>query len=391
MNIIDKKLSFALVSIFVILSGQYFLLEAFASLGYSSANLIQIISKVLVALVFVLVFPAFLKNNLKKFIIVYIIFSFIFLIHYFLFKNNRPFMIENIFNYFFMIVPIFLYSLSIKDYSILKNKLKTGSYAIFIFGLLSALIIVFNEQITITYSMSLSYYMLLPALFFLEDSIRKFKLISVLLFILSLLIIVSLGARGPLIPIVLFGVIRFIKPQVNWSYKRVVMSLVSFFSIFLLVVYFENILVFMINILDKIGWSSRTLTLLLSDNIQSSGRDYLFTKSWELIKENPIFGYGIFGDRVYLNGFYSHNIFLELSINFGLLIGSAISIILVGFSVYTWVIDRDDVAILLFSVGFIPLLISGSYLTSLTFWLYMGFVFSTILPRKRYNEKKVSI
>lgn len=381
-NKIDKKVSIAIVSIFVILSVQYFLLIFLNTLEYGSSNTIQLSSKILVVILFISVFPLIIKYNFSKLLIVYTIFILVYFINFIVFPNNRDALIGNIFEMFFMSALILVYSLSINDLSVLRKTFKQGSNIIFISSLLTTLFIIFGKRQIGDYSMSLSYYTLIPALFYLDDFFSKFHFKPLILFLISLLIIVALGARGPLIPIIFYGAIKFIKSNSKGEFKfKIVKILITIITV-LFILYFDEIIKISISILDEIGWSSRTLRLLLIDEISLSGREIIYNYAWSLITDRPLFGYGLLSDRVFF-GSYVHNIFLEFSLHFGLIFGLGLFLVIIVVVIISYFKDKNNIILFLFSLSIIPLMFSGSYIIDMIFWILIGSCFRLICSKKQ--------
>ena len=117
-------------------------------------------------------------------------------------------------------------------------------------------------------------------------------------------------------------------------------------------------------------------------------RNNVFEYMGDYIKSNP-FGYGFLGDRVILaniNASYPHNFFYEIVLQFGWIIGGLVSIYIVyklirhlvfstGKSVFESPID------ITFAIGFVKLLMSGSYI-----WesLFAIMIYLIIAERKYY-------
>ena len=93
-----------------------------------------------------------------------------------------------------------------------------------------------------------------------------------------------------------------------------------------------------------------------------------------MIKNGPFYGYGVYGERniVYNLGIrwgYSHNIFLELLVSFGWLIGSIIIIVMVIGIVHFFVKVKNKDERLLFVIF---LTLSFELLLSNTLWLHVA-------------------
>ena len=152
--------------------------------------------------------------------------------------------------------------------------------------------------------------------------------------------------------------------------------LIGVFVFFFMLDYLPEI----VGILQNFGINSRTLIYFSEGIITSdSGRGEIYDVVIEEIKQNPLFGYGLFADRVFVGGVYCHNIFLEMFVDFGVLIPSLLVILFVG---YYWKIlsvassKEIQFFILLFLASIIPLLLSGSYLTDFKFPLFVGYAYA---------------
>lgn len=126
------------------------------------------------------------------------------------------------------------------------------------------------------------------------------------------------------------------------------------------------------------GLNSRFLSLLTlqqSFDIASSGRARLWARVIEMIKERPVWGYGVFGERneVFSLGFlwgYSHNIGLELLVSFGIPIGGLMIIgMLIGI-IRFFISSKDKKERLIFVIF---LTVSFELLFSNSIWLHYGF------------------
>jgi len=113
------------------------------------------------------------------------------------------------------------------------------------------------------------------------------------------------------------------------------------------------------------------------DMSQTSNRDTFYSNAIELIYEKPLFGYGLF--KNFDNGFYPHNLFLEILLNGGVLY--MILIVIIGglfIRKFILVIKNDAlnfVMLPLFLYPIIMLMFSGTYLTTSLFWFGISYVF----------------
>lgn len=88
------------------------------------------------------------------------------------------------------------------------------------------------------------------------------------------------------------------------------------------------------------------------------------------------------------NNSYVHNIFIEVLVNFGVVMGGLINVFLLYFAfkpIFIKDIKKSDMIIIWISIGFAHLLVSSSYLIDFKFWIYLG------LGLKYLNTKKKKI
>lgn len=330
----------------------------------------------------VIMFPALFiiaNRNLRLLVITYLITIIAVLYTLIFFPENTQYLISGSFYLLLINIPIFLCVSSIKNSSHLIDIMLLASKSIFIIGLL-VLSLKFLGIITHNrYSMSFSYYLLLPALFFLNQ--RKY--IYNLGFIIICIMMLLFGSRGAFLISISY---LFISTSFFTNSK---LSVKLLFIVFIISFFYIDLFEVAIFIEDTFNISSRTLSMMLSGNITSdSGRFDLYTKLWTDILENPIFGKGIFGDRVllsFLDGeVYSHNIFLEILHNFGFVVGGAFILIMLKHTLVVYFKLKSEYkgvfSVLVFS-NLTPLFFSGSYLTSFWFGLYLGTIYL-------FNQKK---
>ena len=216
----------------------------------------------------------------------------------------------------------------------------------------------------IGYSMSFGYAILLPSLFLFSQSKILDKILCFILF-LSILI---LGSRGPIVVILAFIIynILFISKASNFLRFTIVLALVGLSALFLP----EDVDMFQ---------QSRTVDLATSGEFLShtSGRDDIQEVVKEKILERPVLGWGVGSDRKFVEG-YSHNIFLEVFLHYGILGGGLLFIFLFGYLLKLYrnksllsLQDGREFFVTMFLFGFVPMLVSGSYLYNYNFAIFV--------------------
>lgn len=389
---LDRIYSIAIMSPFIILTIQYFLLANLMKIGIDIGSTIQLFSKVLVGLVlFHSIIVLIIKNKIT-FIITYLLITSIFLVQYTFIIENRPYMQELIFPLFFMCLPLFTISLEIKNFNVFKNIMFKSSIIIYLFGVLLA-IQDFTGIVDIgVYSGPLSNYLLIPTIVFIDKFFDKMKFTYLLFSIVSGFFILVLGSRGALLCILFYLVVKFMLFDTGkWALNYLIKLTMPIFFI-IIVSSYKLILVNLQSILLSYRIESRSIELFLNDNLYLSGRDYIYSQLTDYIIANPIIGFGIGGDRRILDGIavYAHNIGLEVLGDFGILFGSVI-IIIFTFSIIHILLKKKNIKrkiiIVWLSIGFIHLFISSSYLIEMKFWILLGLMINILFINKSSKQE----
>lgn len=262
---------------------------------------------------------------------------------------------------------------SIEDFSSFKKVLlcvARASVAVSLLYVVAHTLSPFRE-LEDTYSMSFGYSMLLPAMYLFSQDGYIDKIASLLLFALILLD----GSRGPVIVLTLY----YAYYSLILSSKEVKKRMVLVFAVAVLaaVAILPNMESFK---------NSRTVFLLQEGELIShdSGRDEkVYSVVRPKIMESPIVGWGIGGDRYFLDGSYSHNIFIEVFIHYGLFIGTALFAWLFFYCIIMFLSPRTkqipgekEMFVMMFLYGFVPMMVSKSYLIDISFAIFIGYLIS---------------
>src|SRR5699024_2881528 len=141
-----------------------------------------------------------------------------------------------------------------------------------------------------------------------------------------------------------------------------------------IILYSDLIINAIVEILERFNINSRSIAMITSGEFSNdNGRSIIWDTVIRAIKEGGIFGYGIMGDRPFIAPIhyvgYSHNIFLEIIVSFGL-IGYFFIAYLVIDSIRMIFFCKDvnsrDLFAILFSI-------SCQLLLSMSFWYVWEF------------------
>jgi len=386
-KIVNEKLSSAIFIQFTVLTIQLLVLTYFELEGSSFDPYVRLISKLIVGLFFLRsIFDIYYKKY-KLIIFLYIFFATVFLLNILFFPQNIKEIKLILFDFFIMCLPCFIFSLSIDNYEVLFNTLKKHVRVIFMVGIFMSYLIIFRN-LNIgrnNYSMSLSYYLLIPSLIYLYQFLKSYSLSSLLFFMISTAGIILTGARGPIFCIAVYVIVYIFNNLRGYNSRtNLIFYITAIFLLSIAIMFFNDIIEVISRILSYFNIYSRTITLLLNDSLNLSGRDRFYTGALQLIKDYPLTGIGIAGDRVHLQGFV-HNVFLELILDYGIIFGLLISIILICIFVKSIVsVDREtsNFNMIFLCLGVVPLMFSSSYLFNTWFWIYLGLILKTIFKFK---------
>ncbi|OPZ87975.1 MAG: O-Antigen ligase [Firmicutes bacterium ADurb.Bin419] len=148
--------------------------------------------------------------------------------------------------------------------------------------------------------MSLSYYILLPTIIYLRMYFETYKFKYLFLTALSTLLIIAIGSRGAIMCLGVYIIFYYLINMKRMTLQRLIFHIAALLIIFILFMFYKDILLYIFNVLEGYGIRSRSIILFLRDGIYLSGREEIYAIILEQIKCNPLYGIGIAGDRVYL-------------------------------------------------------------------------------------------
>ena len=383
---------YAIIIVPIVLSFQFSLMVIFNLFGTQAGTYLQFSSKVVSG---VFIINALYKVSKKSVLIVlipYMITLIIYCINFIFVKETYSLLINNAVEIFLLCLPLFIVSSQVESHEKLIYILTKAAKFIFIFILIAIIFVLIGYSNISDYSMPLSYYILVPIVISLYKILYEKDGFYWLVLVISLFIMIAYGSRGAIVSIFSF-ILIYIMGIIIQRNSLKDKAKISILLLLLLTVSlnFKTILIQIQGIMINLNINSRTVNLLLLDDIHLSGRDNIYSIITNSIYDNPLRIHGLFYDRVLLNGLYAHNLFLELFINFGVFIGGTV-LIMVLLRYFRIMMSNKQNALLniYFSIAFIPLLYSGSYLTDYNFWVFLGLLFSSSLcVRSKKNEEKI--
>ena len=213
--------------------------------------------------------------------------------------------------------------------------------------------------------MSRAYQILPNVLFVINYALNEKTKSGIFSSFLGIFYILGMGTRGPLIVICSYIFIKILK---NISTKMKIL-VGSFLAAFVTIGNFIIIDVLKIirNIFSSFNLSTRIIDLFLADSVIShmSGRDEIYDIAIKKIIENPWFGYGIYGEWQWFN-WSVHNMYLEVILHYGLIIGLFILISVLALVICTYTKTKNtfakDFILIWGSFVFVRGLFGGAYL-----------------------------
>ena len=172
-------------------------------------------------------------------------------------------------------------------------------------------------------------YMLLPnALIALDFACNKKKAFPILCSIGAAFYIVAMGTRGPVIVLAAFVFLCFFRYCKIKPHKKLLILLIAAISVLLLTATSLHTYILSIfqDILKSLGVSTRFIDFLIQGDVvtNTTGRTDIYIDLLNRLSQNPIFGYGVYGEYPIGYDAGAHNIYLQLVFNFGYPLGLAL-------------------------------------------------------------------
>lgn len=248
----------------------------------------------------------------------------------------------------------------------------------------------FSDYITIAYEI------LFWTFFCIVGAIQNRKKIALIIIVPAALTLTTGGSRGALLCFLVILFLLYIATFLRTLTKKSVVRrliIISFLLVFGIIISFSfsNLITSLEGVLSNVGYSSRVLDYIQTSNLFFN--DSRFSLYSEITPHlfDYFFGSGIFADRFLIaSNQYVHNLFLELLINYGVMLGSVIIVLIIlkSINVILMSIKTKDpniqyLAIFAITYLFVKFMISASYLQSSEFFLAFGFIYNITRFNKR--------
>ena len=330
-------------------------------------------------------------------IILYILILFPFIFNYICFDKTRSYLISQemlIIFFFFAFVSVMSIRKIYRWDCSFEELIKPGGIAV----TLAVIILLFFD-----YEQNLVYmgfsYALLPFIcnFYRQgrlDSSKRKRVIYILFFIVGLLTILAFGARAT-IGFSFIYIVAFEISRSDLKLQNKIISFLALIGIVLLIGLNAEAITNMLLKFDLFKNSYFLQNLLKGNLLESSTREILYESCKNRMQIVGITVSGFFGDRAYCVGFpYPHNIFYELIMSFGWLLGSALivfySLVLLKGLITRGSTKREIVIFIMITI-LARYIISGSYLIENRFWIATFLIFSLSFGKSMGMSDAVSI
>lgn len=173
--------------------------------------------------------------------------------------------------------------------------------------------------------MSRAYFILLNVLLVINYAFDKKTLMGILFSIVGVLFIASMGTRGPVIISLAFIVAKILQNSLKKGHGYIAIFAVLLLVWFVNSEYWELFLLFIREILDSIGLSTRVIDIAIQGETLTyySERDEIAQLVISKIKERPLTGWGVYGEWQF-SGWSAHNMYLEILDHYGVILGGVI-------------------------------------------------------------------
>lgn len=358
-----------------------------------------------------------LIKNPKRIISIYGISGLVFLLSYLIFPQNRYILLSKIIEVFLYDITAFTLFFEVSQDERIFSKLIKWMKILFVFSLLYLLILLFQkEQI---YNVWLARHFFIIAIFTTYNTYKnRNENRTLLISVLCLIALIITGSRTYLLLDGLFIVLllstMFIQKLKNTPKKKrntiIIFTCIIIIIFAILLINYQIICDSVYNFLARYGIKIRILRLLATNNLFTSNEriNIIYPTAINSVKDNWAIGLGLYGDRPILYEefekagmlregynpatYYSHNIILELYESFGIFIASII-IAFIIYSMYKTIKykrSNKDIVICLFFVSIMPLMLNGTFLENIYFWMLMAVLLSNIIYKEKKNRKKTS-
>ena len=271
--------------------------------------------------------------------------------------------------------PFFILGQSVRDENkLIDNLIKVSPIMIVVAAFYYVVIFATGVGVREDY-MTFSYCLLPFTALQLLSCLKKNSIKKIVFLIIASGVHILTGTRGPVICIFVCFVMGVFFSDIKKKTRVTLVLLGSALGLFIASPLFSSSVSYLNAIFLNMGIKNRILTKILSENFWvSTGRQDVANVVLRAIAQRPFTGYGFLGDRSFQNGGYPHNFVLEVWCQYGVVLGSVIviSLLVVFFRVLSKRKNNRTLLIVLFSVTYVKLMMSGTYPVEGMFFFLLG-------------------
>ena len=256
------------------------------------------------------------------------------------------------------------------------------------------------------YNIFFGYCLILPLIIQLNHFLRKKNKWLLLLVIVETIALLLFANRGVILSLIFFVLYKFAFESTS-RVKRILAILFIFFSFVILTMNVQSLAGNAVKVLDVFGIQSRTLGLLADGTItETSGREDIWQQCFKMIKERPIFGWGLGGEyyeighkcfgasdaEVTASAYHPHNGIIQNFVCFGIPLGLIVTLIVLLplFNLKKYKEKNIHELLVIFaSVAVIPICVSSAnFFTTPSVAIYLYLFYYGDFKKKSCNQVK---
>lgn len=210
--------------------------------------------------------------------------------------------------------------------------------------------------------------------------IKNHNLINLLFALLDFVFLLNSGRQSLVIAVV--GVIFLNIQNISNTRKKIVRILLLSIIIILFYLCYDILMSVLSSIVNIFDIDSRAINMLVNGEFNdTSTRNIIYKTCAKGIKERGFSINGLFGDRIYLNSVagwmrYPHNIYYEILLDFGILLGNLIVIVFIIFTlrkIIEFKGDKRELFSFILLITIIRLFVSSSFMIEGNFYILVVF------------------
>lgn len=331
--------------------------------------------------------------------IFYLMWPLLYLLNYIVYPENEPFLIDTAYKSLCIAAPCYFIGRLLDIEKFFKVFIILSTFCILweLFYYFSYVQTMKNAKdmasILKSDNMSAAYNILPHVIFMFWATMRKFRIFTLVMGVIGLLLILSFGSRGPLACLGFFILVYFLFFLKNKYSKYIKIGVVS---LVLLIIPFTVEFTFIIKYMfEELNLSTRIVDRILTGGMtHDTGRSGLRDTLYNILDNSDnIFGFGIYGCERY-GIIYAHNFFCDIFFTFGYYVGSIIIIAFLSLLLYAFIIAKSmerQGLLFLFSLSFVKLMLSNTFIADSFFFMLIGYSVYVIFknncnPKLVFNE-----